>query len=927
METTLPQLDIANPPAERLRLQDKEADWKLFGPYLSDRQWGTVREDYSPDGEAWSWFTHDDARSRAYRWGEDGLLGYSDRKQLLNFSFSLWNEKDPILKSRLWGLTNDEGVHGEDVKEIYFHEDATPTASYLRAKYRYPCNEFPYNDIVQENGRRRQTLYEEKKYMSEYEILDTGVFDSNRFFDVSVEYFKNNPLDTYIAITIENVSQSTENIHVLPTVYYRNTWSWKEGARKPMMKSNSTLNCENSAAISCQEIDNELPSMTLLCDDIGEENLLFCDNETDFSVFEGRSICRSLYKQGPTSAFPKNGIDKFVIEGIQDSVNPAMEGSKAAAHYVLRLAPKETHTIKLRLLPTSEINSTSINPFSKFDNILEQRKEEADQFYKWVSPNIMTLDQRDIQRKAYAGMIWSKMTYIYNVKEWLSFGPPDRRAETGRNRDWIHFNAEDVISVCDGWEYPWFAAWDAAFHNVVFAAIDPDFAKSQVALLLGHNYMNSNGQVPAYEWDFSDHNPPLQAWSAYSVYSIEKRMYGNVDLSFLRYCYPRLSRFYTWYVTSTEVDGNRLAGQSFLGLDNIAVVDRSKLPGRVEALYQADGTAWSAAMALTMMKISLELNDESSDAFASQFFVDASFHAMALNNYDGDLERPGRQRAELYSEEDGFYYDVIKLQGDPKLHQLKTPTLVGLIPMTAIETVDADIQKGRPGFTTSVQEYFASEQHSKLKERLTTDLVPEKKSSKTQIGMHVVRKEQLSRMLEKLLDSDEFFAPHGIRSTSKSLQRKPYRFDVGDGDKEFKYLPAESYGDGKMFGGNSSWRGSIWVPTTYLLIESLIKYHQILGDEYRVECPKNSGRQLNLREVAFEIASRLISLIEKDNHGHRPSLQKWNRYGNDKRWTHPLFFEYFDGDNGAGLGASHQTGWTGLIADLITRLTHEQTAY
>eukprot|EP00737_Agarophyton_chilense_P004101 gb/GEZJ01005005.1/.p1 GENE.gb/GEZJ01005005.1/~~gb/GEZJ01005005.1/.p1 ORF type:complete len:934 (-),score=142.86 gb/GEZJ01005005.1/:676-3477(-) len=930
MKPFRPLLDIDNPPEERLRVIKEKSPWRLFGTYLSDRQWGTVREDYSPYGEAWSWFRHDDVPYRAYRWGEDGLLGYCDKRQVLNFSLSLWNGKDPMLKSRLWGLTNHEGIHGEDVKEVYFFEDGTPSSSYMKATYRYPIDEFPYKMIEEENLKRRKELYDTHSYISEYELMDTGVFDNDRFFDVTVEYIKNTPLDTFIAITIENCSDSDADLVLLPTLLFRNTWSWDKSSRKPEMRISDKVGDGRSvSSIACDAVKDYLPSMSLLCEK-DRSSILFCDNETAFSMFKGRSICQDLYKR-KSSPFPKHGVDEYVISGNSTFLNPDQTGTKSAIMYMFKTKPKSKNTVRLRLMPTEEAEEATTF-FENFEAIRALRVKEADAFYAWVSPCKMSEDRRMIQRQAYAGMLWSRMTYIYNAKEWLSVGPERRRSSRGRNRKWMHFNALDVITACDGWEYPWFAAWDAAFHNVVFAAIDPEFAKSQVMLLLGPNYMSTSGQVPAYEWDLGDSNPPLQAWSAYKVYMIEKEMYGIEDTSFLRLCYPRLNRFYTWFATSAEVESH-IVGKSFLGLDNISLIDRSSLPEHVESMYQVDGTAWAAATALTMMKLSLLVKDESSEIFASQFFIDASFRAMALNNYDGDLEKPGGGHVMLYSPKDGFFYDSMKLKHDYEPRQLSIPTLVGLIPMVAVETLDVDVIEKRPAFSEAVYQFYSSDQHANLGNRLTIDNVftdrtvsPRVGNGRSQIGVFAVDEEKLRRILTKVLDENCFFSEFGIRSASKELEQFPYLFDDGVEVKEYRYLPAESYGDGKMFGGNSSWRGSIWIPTTYLIIESLLKYYTFLGNDFTVECPTGSGTTMNLREVAFEIIIRISKLFEINDEGSRPSLQKFARYPGHPKWRRPLYFEFFDGDIGSGLGATHQTGWTGLIADMLTMLAYRETS-
>lgn len=872
---------------EEKRLEEERtqaADWKRWGPYLSDRQWGTVREDYSPNGTAWDYFTHDQARSRAYRWGEDGIAGISDDYQRLCFSITLWNGEDPILKERLFGLTGSEGNHGEDVKEYYFYLDNTPTHSYMKCLYKYPHQAFPYSQLVEENQRRNRRE-------PEFELIDTGVFDDDRYFDVFVEYAKNSPDDILIQITVINRGSEAKILHLLPTLWFRNTWYWNGSQEKPFLKVSQANHQFNAIEAGHTTLSNRW----LYCQDSPE--LLFTENETN---------TQRLFGIDNSAAYVKDGINDYIVSGRQDAVNPNKIGTKVAANYRLNIDAYTTKTIQLRLSDSPNL----LQPFgTSFDTIFQTRKREADEFYQRIAPCLLSEDRRNVQRQAFAGMLWSKQYYHYVVEEWLkgdrATPPPPLERKSGRNSEWFHLNNEDIISMPDKWEYPWFAAWDLAFHVIPLAMIDPEFAKKQLDLLTREWYMHPNGQIPAYEWKFSDVNPPVHAWATWRVYKIEKKMYGRADRQFLERVFQKLLLNFTWWVNRKDSEGNNVFQGGFLGLDNIGVFDRSaELPtgGHID---QSDGTSWMGMYCLNMLAIALELAQTNPvyEDIATKFFEHFLYIADAMNHI-GDLEES------LWNEEDGFYYDVLHLPDDRHL-TLKVRSMVGLIPLFAVETLEPEILNQLPGFKKRL-EWF-------IKNR--PDLRQNVACMQTQgVGarrlLAIVNRTNLKRILQRLLDETEFLGDYGIRAVSKYHATHPYIFHANGSEFRVDYEPAES--SSGLFGGNSNWRGPIWFPVNYLIVESLQKLHYYLGDDFKVECPTGSGQEMNLWEVATELSQRLIRIFLRNTSGNRPVFGGTEKFQTDPHWCDLiLFHEYFHGDNGAGIGASHQTGWTGLVAKLI----------
>ena len=877
--------------------REQQTPWKRWGPYLSERQWGTVREDYSAYGEAWDYFPHDLARSRAYRWGEDGIAGICDGWQQLCFAIALWNERDPILKERLFGLTGSQGNHGEDVKEYYFYLDSTPTHSYMKCLYKYPQAAYPYELLEQENQRR-------SRYDLEHELLDTGVFDDNRYFDVFVEYAKGSVEDILIQITVVNHGTEAKPLHLLPTLWFRNTWSWYHDAPKPSLKV-----YDSNAEYSVIEAKHEgLGDRWLYCDLVGfvrERTLLFTENETNY---------QRIFDTANSSPYVKDGINNYVVNGDRDAVNPNQLGTKFAAHYVLNIGAGETKTIRLRL--TDSANLTQ--PFgTDFDRIFQARKQEADEFYQRVTPFSISEEERNIQRQAFAGMLWNKQYYYYSIEEWLKGDPnaptPPPERKKGRNHQWIHLDNAEIISMPDKWEYPWYAAWDLAFHALPLAMIDPDFAKYQLDLMTREWYMHPNGQLPAYEWAFGDVNPPVHAWAIWRVYKIEQKMYGRSDRQFLERVFQKLLLNFTWWVNRKDAEGKNVFEGGFLGLDNIGVFDRSApLPtgGHIE---QADGTSWMAMYCLNMLTIALELALENPvyEDMATKFFEHFIYIADAMNHIGGD-------GAQLWDEEDGFYYDVLHLPNEQRL-RMKVRSMVGLIPLFAVTTLEPDLLKRLPGFKQRLEWFINNRPELK---RNVACMETKGVGARRMLALcyatlgRVEPQDKLRRILAKLLDEREFFSDYGIRALSKYHAANPYIFDVNGQQHRVDYEPAES--SSGLFGGNSNWRGPIWFPVNYLLIESLQKFHHYLGNDFKVECPTGSGRMLNLWEVANEISQRLIRIFLQNESNHRPLYGAINQFQNDPNWQNLiLFHEYFHGDNGAGIGASHQTGWTGLIAKLI----------
>ncbi|MGK7921805.1 MAG: glucosidase [Trichodesmium sp.] len=858
----------------------KEAYWRRWGPYLSERQWGTVREDYSEDGAAWDYFSHEQSHYRAYRWGEDGICGISDNHQRLCFAIALWNGEDSMLKERLFGVTGSQGNHGEDVKEYYFYLDNTPSHSYMKALYKYPQSAFPYAELLTENQQRdRNSL--------EYELLETEVFSENRYFDVFVEYAKATAEDILIKITVNNLASETKNLHLLPTLWFRNTWSWNDNSNKPILKK-----------INPGLIEADHPTLGKRWLYFPETmELFFTENETNRERLSGEKN---------TSPYVKDGINNYLVNGQKDAINPNMHGTKFAPHYILELGAGETKTIKLRLANSPEIRQ----PFdTEFDNIFQTRIKEADEFYQRLSPCKMKDEWRNIQRQAFAGLLWTKQYYHYIVEDWLKGDSTQPKLSENRknirNYGWIHLFNEDIISMPDKWEYPWYAVWDLAFHTIPLAIIDPDFAKHQLDLITREWYMHPNGQLPAYEWNFSDVNPPVHAWGTWRVYQIEKEVYGRQDRKFLERVFQKLLLNFTWWVNQKDVEGNNVFEGGFLGLDNIGVFDRSsELPtgGHIE---QSDGTSWMAMFCLDMLRISMELaleNDVYED-IACKFFEHFLYIVDAMNHLGSD----GTQ---LWDETDNFYYDVLHQPDKEDVH-LKVRSIVGLIPLFAVAIIDSETLQKLPKFQKRVNWFMAN------RIDLSANIAcMEACGIESERLLAIVSPERLKIILGKMLDENEFFSDYGIRSLSRFHRENPYIFHANDEEYRVDYEPAESTSG--MFGGNSNWRGPIWFPINHLMIESLQRFHNYLGDDFRVECPTGSGKMMNLWEVSLEIEARLIKIFLKDENGKRPVYGNTEIFQNDSNWQDLiLFYEYFHGDNGAGLGASHQTGWTGLVAKLI----------
>ena len=880
--------------AERNRLneaREQSLSWKKWGPYLSERQWGTVREDYSESGNAWDYFTHDHARSRAYRWGEDGLAGFSDDKQRLCFALALWNGKDPILKERLFGLTNSEGNHGEDVKEYYFYIDSTPTHSYMKYLYKYPQAAYPYDDLVGTNRRRtREEL--------EYELLDTGVFDHDRYFDVYVEYGKDSPEDVLIKLSICNRSKEPADLHVLPTLWFRNTWSWTQGAPKPNLEE--VAGPKDLTILKASHA--ELGKRYVVCE--GEVPLLFTENESNM---------QRLYNQPNPSAYVKDGINNFVVEGRQDAVNPYRNGTKAAAHYQVHLGGGETKVIRLRMgmtMPSEEPGSPSTTKFAKqFDQIMAERVREADEFYALITPPSTGKDEAHVMRQALAGMLWTKQYYYFDLNTWLAEHGADplipTKAHNLRNRHWYHMENNDVISMPDKWEYPWYASWDLAFHCVALTAVDPDFAKHQLELMLHDQYLHPNGQMPAYEWNFGDVNPPVHAWATWMVYQSDKAIHGTGDLDFLKMAFNKLTMNFTWWVNRKDPGGRNVFEGGFLGLDNIGVFDRSAPLPTGGYLEQADGTAWMALFSQNMLDIAMELaqHDSTYEEMALKFVQHFLWIGAAM-------DRVGQHCDEMWDEEDGFFYDLLRLP-DGSATRLKVRSLVGLLPLCASTVLDREVVERFPGLQERVRKFVR--QHPDL----TANIAPiGKLGVKDRHLLSILNDVKLRRILSKMLDENEFLSPYGIRSVSKYHLNQPYIFSVHGEEYRVGYLPAES--NTGMFGGNSNWRGPIWMPVNILIIRALLNLYVYYGNEFTVECPAGSGKQMNLFEVSEELSRRLSAIFIRNEQGKRPVYGGTEKFQVDPHWRdHILFYEYFHGDSGAGLGANHQTGWTGMVGRLI----------
>ncbi len=871
--------------------RERRAYWKRWGPYLSERQWGTVREDYSPDGSAWDFFPHDQARSRAYRWGEDGLMGISDTHQRLCFAIALWNEADPYLKERLFGLAGPQGNHGEDVKEYYFYLDSTPTHSYMKGLYKYPQGAYPYDDLVRENIRR---LDSPRRGGFEYELMDTGLFDQDRYFDVVVEYAKASPEDILIQISVTNRGPDPAPLHLLPTLWFRNTWSWDGDQDRPQLRQ-VTVDTD----LSVVQVDHpELGQRWFYCQNAG--SLLFTENETNQ---------QRVFEVPNSSPYVKDGINDYIVSGIPSAVNPDLVGTKVAPHYQFEIAPGETKIVKLRLCDQGDQGDLMAACGPEFDQVMAARLAEADEFYTQISTVMSCKDRRNIQRQAFAGMLWTKQYYYYVIETWLqgdsATPPPPHQRWDGRNSEWIHLFNDDILSMPDKWEYPWFAAWDLAFHAIPLAMVDPEFAKRQLDLMTREWYMHPNGQIPAYEWKFGDVNPPVHAWATYRVYQIERKMFGRADRQFLERVFQKLLLNFTWWVNRKDEGDNNVFEGGFLGLDNIGVFDRSAPLPTGGYIEQADGTSWMGMYCLNLLTIALELAQENPvyEDIASKFYEHFLYIADAMNKVGG-------QETQLWDEEDGFYYDVLRSPHGDQI-RLKVRSMVGLIPLYAVSTIEPETMKNLPGFRKRVQWFI--DNRPDLTENVAcmrTEGFGERRL------LSIVYREKLQRILAKMLDETEFLSDYGIRALSQFHRDHPYIFYVEGKEHRVDYEPAES--STGLFGGNSNWRGPIWMPVNYLLIESLQKFHFYYGDSFTVECPTGSGQYLTLWEVALELERRLMKIFLQDPQGRRPLYGGMGKFQTDPHWrNYILFHEYFHGDNGAGLGASHQTGWTGLIAKLI----------
>ncbi len=873
--------------AEQLRLANDKAgkeNWRRWGPYLSERQWGTVREDYSRDGEAWEYFPHDHARSRAYRWGEDGIAGFSDDWQHLCLSLGLWNGRDPILKERLFGLTNAEGNHGEDVKELYYYLDATPSHSYLQMLYKYPQAAFPYQRLIDESRQRGADL-------PEFELLDSGVFDGDRYFDVRVEYAKASPQDILMRVTVHNRGPEAARLVLLPQLWFRNTWSW-QGQPCP-----HHLTARGGAVLV---VHRDLGDYRLDCD--GQPRLIFCDNETNPRRHFGQPQARGCFK---------DAFNDFIVHGDLAAVNPAATGSKAGALYDLDVPAGQSMTVRLRL--TQSAGDAPGAPWADFEAVFAARRREADEFYAAIQRPIDEADQRLVQRQAFAGMIWGKQFFHYDVQRWLQGDvcpPPAGRAH-GRNHDWQHLNGAEVISMPDKWEYPWFAAWDLAFHCVVLAEIDVEFAKGQLVTLTREWYMHPNGQLPAYEWAFGDANPPVHAWAAFRVFQIDRRTRRDADpddpgdLHFLERVFQKLLLNFTWWVNRKDAQGRNVFQGGFLGLDNVACFDRSQPLPDGAFLTQADGTSWMAMYCLNLLRIALELalHNRVYGDIASKFFEHFLAIAGAIN--DSGAGKPG-----LWDETDQFYYDHLHPPAAPAI-PLRLRSVVGLIPLLAVEVLDSEVLERLPEFTARMDWFL---RHRPQVAALVSDWTAGGTEDRRLLAL--LRGPRLKALLQRMLDQTQFLSDYGIRSLSKEHQAHPYRFEFADCRVQVDYWPAESHS--RLFGGNSNWRGPIWMPLNFLFIEALQKYHYYYGAGFRVECPAGSGIFLNLEEVAAELARRLGRLFLRGADGQRPALKVHPKLAGDPHFKdYLLFHEYFDGDCGRGCGASHQTGWTGLIAKLL----------
>jgi hypothetical protein len=872
-----------SPEGERLEEANaRRQPWRKWGPYVSERQWGTVREDYSADGDAWNYLPHEHARSRAYRWGEDGIGGFCDAKQNLCVAVALWNGKDPILKERMFGLSNREGNHGEDVKELYYYLDAMPTYSYARMLYKYPQAEFPYDLLVQENAQR-------DRQQPEFEIIDTGIFDANRYFDVDIEYAKAEADDILLRLTISNRGPDEAAIHVLPQVWFRNTWSWVTDGPKPSLERAGDDVVVKHETLGAYAIHFD-----------GPDEIKFCENETNVAKLYGSEETGHLYK---------DGFHDYLVGGRKHAVG-SHKGTKAAGIYRRTVAAGDSTTIRVRL----SLGSPKPAPFADFEQIFGLRKSEADAFYAELQSKVLDEDLRRIQRQAFAGVLWSKQYFYYDVTEWLDGDPaepkPPKSRRKGRNSEWVHATMEDIVSMPDKWEFPWFAGWDWAFHLTTLAYLDLEDAKHQLILLGQSWYMHPNGQLPAYEWNFSDVNPPVQAWAALRLYDAERQRTGKGDRKFLERVFTKLLLNFTWWVNRKDPRGLNVFEGGFLGMDNIGVFDRSA-PLPVDGMQvQSDGTSWMAIFSLNMLRIAIELaqEDDAYQDIATKFFE----HFLMIG---GAMTNLGGEGLSLWDDTDNFFYDWL-VMSDGEATPLRVRSLVGLIPMFAVEIADMASLKNLPSFARQ-RDWFLRYRPklAALVSRWNTPGADDRRL------IAIMRAFRATKLLERILDKNEFLSDYGIRSLSRYHLEHPYVFETGDFRAEVKYVPAES--DSDLFGGNSNWRGPIWMPINYLIIESLNKFHEFYGDDFRVECPVGSAQMLSLKEIADELRSRLINIFRRDGKGRRPVFGTYEKMQTDPHFRdHILFHEYFDGDNGRGLGASHQTGWSGLVANMIAEL-HE----
>ncbi|MDE5431431.1 MGH1-like glycoside hydrolase domain-containing protein [Elizabethkingia meningoseptica] len=854
----------------------KNPDWKIWGPYVSNRQWGTVREDYSANGDAWNYTGHDTAEAKTFRWGEEGIAGISDDDQLLCFSFGFWNHKDKMIKERFFGLSNSQGNHGEDIKELFYYLESSPTHSYMKMLYKYPQNAFPYDDLITTNLKRG-------KEDREYEIMDTGIFDNNEYFDITIEYAKADIHDILIQVTVENKGPKEAPISIFPTLWFRNTWNWGYDNYTPELSVDF-----NGISINHQEL-----LMKKLFTEIACESM-FCNNESN---------TERLYQWSDSEPYAKDGINQYILSGNPATINPEKKGTKAALKIDTTLSPGEKKTFRFRLSAEQD------QPFADFNQVFSDRITENEDYYNQLQKEVTDEDKRRVQRQAFAGLMWNKQFYNYNVSKWLKGDPnevhPPETRYFIRNEDWQTLNNKDIISMPDKWEYPWYATWDLAFHCVGLCLVDSYFAKEQLLLLTREWYMHPNGQLPAYEWNFSDVNPPVHAWATFRVFKIDEKKHGKPDLYFLESVFQKLLLNFTWWVNRKDKNGNNIFGGGFLGLDNIGAFDRNTVFANGEHLEQADGTSWMAMFSLNMLRISLELalyNPVYED-MATKFFEHFLYIAEAMNSL-------GDENQGLWNEEDGFFYDVLQLSDGTSV-DLRLRSIVGLIPMFAVEVIEHTYLEKLPNFAKRMDWVLT---HKPELAALVSHFDVQGQGRKHLLS--ILRGHRLKKILERMVDPEEFLSDYGIRALSKIYEEKPFHLKAGDHDYMVKYLPAES--DSDMFGGNSNWRGPIWFPINFLIVESLQRFHFYFGDDYKIEYPKGSGNICHLNEIADDISKRLCKIFLRDENGRRAFNGEYEKLQNDPDFKdHILFYEYFHGDTGRGVGASHQTGWTALVAKLL----------